>query len=426
MADAAVSAMEMPAEGILKRHVAAACIGNALEFYDFIVYTTFANQIGQALFPGDTPFKKLMLSLAGFGVGFLSRPLGGYVIGRYGDRVGRRPAMLLAFMLMGASILGMALVPSYATIGIAAPLLTVTFRLLQGFALGGNVGPTTAYLVEAARPEHRGFYCSLQFASQGLAVFVGGVIGTILSNLLDADSLASWGWRAAFLLGALVMPFGWYIRNHLPETFEKRAPEAPAASLMPHARDILLGFLMAGSATIGIYTLTNMTTYATTSLHMAVNLSFAATAIVGLGTLVFSPIGGALSDIYGRKLLSIWPRAVLAVAAIPLFFMIAGNRTAFWLLSATLLMTALNGIGNTASFASLTEALPKQSRSGAFGIVYALAISIFGGSTQPIETWLSHKTGNLLVPAWYLTAAMIVGVVAAALMRETAPAKVRT
>ncbi|MGD0190233.1 MAG: MFS transporter [Rhizomicrobium sp.] len=424
MANVAAVDVEAPAGGILKRHIAAACAGNALEFYDFIVYTTFAGQIGHALFPGRTEFEKLMLSLAGFGIGFLSRPLGGYVIGRYGDRAGRRPAMLLAFMLMGASILGMALVPSYAAIGIAAPLLAVTFRLVQGFALGGNVGPTTAYLIEAARPEQRGFYCSLQFASQGLAVFVGGLAGTILSNLLDAQSLASWGWRVAFLLGAVVLPFGFYIRNQLPETFESRAPDVASPSTNPgdHARIIVLGFLMAGSATIAIYTLTNMTTYASSTLHMAANVSFAATAIVGLGNMVFAAAGGALSDIYGRRPLSIWPRVVLALVTLPLFFMLDANRTAVWLLAATLVMTALNGLSTAAAFASLTEGLPKESRAGVFGVVYALAISIFGGTTQPIETWLSHVTANPLVPAWYLTAATILGVIALALTRETAPA----
>ena len=149
---------------VLRRHVFAATIGNALEFYDFTTYSFFAVQIGHALFPGRTPFENLMLSLAGFGAGFISRPLGGVVIGAYGDRAGRKPAMLLAFLLMGIGVVGLALVPTYAAIGMAAPVLAVTCRLLQGFALGGNVGPATAYLIEAATPERRGFYTSLQFA----------------------------------------------------------------------------------------------------------------------------------------------------------------------------------------------------------------------------------------------------------------------
>src|SRR5580692_201174 len=161
---------------ILHRHVAAAVIGNALEFYDFSTYAFFAAQIGRTFFPSHSPFVSLLSSLIVFGVGFVGRPVGAVVIGRYGDRAGRKPAMMVSFGLMGVALLGLAATPSFRTIGIAAPIIVLCLRLLEGFALGGEVGPTTAFLLEAAPPQHRGFYASLQFASQGFSALLSGLV----------------------------------------------------------------------------------------------------------------------------------------------------------------------------------------------------------------------------------------------------------
>jgi MFS family permease len=428
MVDVAVGEIEVPVAGVLKRHIAACVIGNALEFYDFTTYGFFAVQIGHALFPGRDPFFNLMLSLAGFGAGFISRPLGGIVIGAYGDRAGRKPAMLLSFFLMGIAILGLALVPSYATIGMAAPVLAVLFRLLQGFALGGDVGPTSAFLIEAAPPERRGFYASLQYASQGIAIAVGGLVGTILASTLDTANLEGWGWRLAFLLGAAVIPFGLYVRRSLPETFHPKN-ESRTLSERPHLRGhvrvIVLGLFMLASSTIAIYTLNNMTPYATAFLHMRVNVSFAATLVLGICTFLFSFPGGALSDKIGRWPVMVWPRVALLLAAWPLFFVLVSHRDALSLLGVTAVITALNALSGASGFVALAEALPKELRSGALAVIYALAISVFGGTTQLIETWLIHASGSVMAPAWYLIGATVVGVVAMSLMKETAPARMR-
>src|SRR5882724_217124 len=159
------------------RHVAAVTLGNALEFYDFTTYGFFAIYIGRTFFPSSTPGTSLLLSLATFGAGFLTRPVGAMVIGPLGDRIGRKPAMLFSFALMGLSMIGMALTPSYARIGVAAPILIVLFRLLQGFALGGEVGPTTAFLLEVAPPERRGFYTGFQSWTQDLSILISGLVG---------------------------------------------------------------------------------------------------------------------------------------------------------------------------------------------------------------------------------------------------------
>src|SRR5690348_4528985 len=188
-------AIAVPSRGLPARHIAAVAAGNALSFYDSLTYSFFAIQIGRAFFPSKDSTASLLLSLATFGAGFLTRPLGGLIIGRMGDRVGRKPAMILSFTLMGIALLGISLTPSYATIGVAAPICAVLFRMLQGFALGGEIGPTTVYLIEAAAPERRGFYNGLGAATQDGSVVAAGVVGVILSSLLSPTALDAYGWR---------------------------------------------------------------------------------------------------------------------------------------------------------------------------------------------------------------------------------------
>src|SRR5580698_2064890 len=209
---AVVTAQDELAAPISTRNVAAAVIGNWLEFYDFVVYTFFTLQIGDAFFPTHSDFGRLMLSLFTFGVGFAARPVGAVVIGRFADKVGRRPAMLLSFGLMGAALLGFVCVPTYRQIGMWAPILAVGCRLVQGFALGGEVGPTTAYLIEAAPLNQRGLFGAWQSASQSLASISGGAMGLLISVVLGAGQAHDWGWRLALAIGVLVLPFGLVIR----------------------------------------------------------------------------------------------------------------------------------------------------------------------------------------------------------------------
>ena len=264
------------------KQIAAVAAGNALEFYDFVTYSFFAVQIGRSLFPGDAT-QSLILSLATFGVGFVSRPLGGLIIGRMADRRGRKPAMILSFTLMGIGIVGLALTPSYAVAGVAASVLAVMFRLIQGFALGGEVGPNAAFLMEAAPPDRRGLYLSIHLATADAAVLVAGVVGLSLSSLMSAPMLDAWGWRIAFLVGASIVPFGLTLRRTLEETLpeEAKAP-APAGSLRPLLITAGAGMLILGAGTISNYTLAYLTTYAQDTLHMAVR--YAADSITRPGT----------------------------------------------------------------------------------------------------------------------------------------------
>jgi len=413
--------VEQVARPVPFRHVAAAVVGNALECYDFIVYSYFAVQIGRAFFPNHTAFVSLMLSLVAFGAGFISRPLGAVVIGRLGDRVGRKPAMLLSFGLMGASMLAMAITPTYAQIGLAAPLMVLAARLVQGFAIGGDIGSTTTFLLEAAPDGRRGLATAWQLATQGVAAVASGLVGLIIGQLFGAEGLQAWGWRAAFLLGALVLPFGLILRRGLPETLEASDPMRIAELASRHGRTIGLAFLIIGNINVSYYVLGYMTTYAVTTLGMAPAAAFGAPIVFGLCTLAFSLAGGALSDKIGRKPVMIWPRVALLLTAYPAYFLLARSRDPVSLLIVTGVLAALSQAAGAGALVAVTEALPRSARCLALSVIYASAAAVFGGLTQPALAWLLHNTQGGLAPAYLLIAATAVGLVAIIAMPETAP-----
>jgi MHS family citrate/tricarballylate:H+ symporter-like MFS transporter len=406
------------------RHVVAVAAGNALGFYDFLVYSYFAPQIGHTFFPATDPFISLLLSYVPFTLSFFMRPVGAVVLGTLGDRVGRKPALVLSFLLMGAGIVGLALTPSYARIGYAAPLLVLVFRLVQGFALGGEVGPTTAYMLEAAPPERRGLYASFQATTQDFAVLCAGLVGFALANELTPIQLQDWGWRVAMLLGASIVPFVLIARNNLGETYAMQAEAAPPPEeYRPHLRLAMLGLIIIGSGTILSYLLNYMTTYAQVTLHTAANVAFAATIVNGGVSLVFDTISGWLSDRYGRKPVMIIPGALLVLSAVPVFLWIVMAKTTFAFLGGVAIIAVLGGLSQPPVLVALTEAFPRHIRSRGLATVYAVAIATFGGGTQPALAALIKFTGNPIAPAWVLAAASAIGVAAMFLLPETAPVK---
>jgi MHS family citrate/tricarballylate:H+ symporter-like MFS transporter len=402
---------------LTKSQIAAVAAGNALEFYDFVTYAFFATQIGRALFPGDAS-SKLLLSLATFGVGFLSRPLGGLIIGRMADRRGRKPAMILSFTMMGLSMTGLALTPSYAAFGIAAPILAVIFRLLQGFALGGEVGPNIAYLVEAAPPNRRGFYISLNFASADGAVMVAALVGFGLASVMTGPQLEAWGWRIAMLIGASIVPFGLRLRRTLVETLQTHSAPEVGTSGRPVFLLALAGLFVIAGATISNYTLEYLTTYAQATLHMPVPTAFSATIIFGLIGVAGDLCGGLLADRFGPKRVLVVPWTLLILSIVPVFYMLNEARTADALLMATATLTTLHILGSSPAVLLFVQALPARVRAGAVGIVYALAIAIFGGSTQFLETLLIRWTGDPVAPGWYMMGAVIIALTGALLIPE--------
>lgn len=421
-------------DSLTGRAILAATIGNALEFYDFVTYSFFAIQIGHAFFPTQSAYSGLMLSVATFGAGFLTRPIGGLVIGAYSDRVGRRPAMMLSFGMMGSAIIVLALTPSYAAIGPAAPIIVILARLAQGFSLGGEVGPTTAYLMEAAASDKRGLAVSWQPTSQAVAATAGALAGLILSKTLSPAALDAWGWRIAFLIGAVTLPFGLWLRSALPETLRPTEPHAERTSAAPpklrdvvreHRRIVLLGLLVLASGTILTYVTDYMTTFAEDTLHTSDGVAFAATVVgnaLGIGSSIY---GGWLSDRFGRRPIMIWPQLLTLVITYPIFAWIVEARSAFALLGGIGLLSFVGSFSYSAFFVALAETLPIRVRGVLFATIYAVAIAAFGGTAQLVVTWLIHVTGNPMAPGWYMLFATAVGLIAMAMIEETAPIKAR-
>ncbi|MDE2254633.1 MAG: MFS transporter [Betaproteobacteria bacterium] len=402
--------------------VAAAVAGNALEFYDFVTYAFFAVYIGNSLFPQHTAYISLLMSVGVFGIGFLARPLGGVVFGLMGDRIGRRASLIVTIVLMTAGTLGVALTPSFSTIGIAAPVIVVIARLLQGLALGGEIGPSSAFLVESAPAGKRGLYASWQLGSQGAGILVAGLMGVLFSRVLSHADMLAWGWRVPFLIGLLIVPLAMYMRRAMPETLHSvpmahttprhRASTAPGKLVV-----IAVGVILGG--TVSTYVGNYMTTYAITALKMPAAVAMGATVAVGLFTLVFSIVGGWLCDRYGRKPIMFWPRVLAAVATVPAFLLLNAVPTPLTLVLVSAFLAALTAISGAASLVAIPEAFARRHRALGLGVAYAVGVSIFGGTTQFIITWLIHATGNPVAPAWYVTIASIVTAIAMLAMPET-------
>ncbi|HET7250175.1 MAG TPA: MFS transporter [Gemmatimonadales bacterium] len=416
------------------RHVMAVYVGNGLEFYDFLTFSYFAVYISRTFYPGGNPSTALLATLATFGAGFLTRPIGAIVIGGMGDRIGRKPAMVFSFTLMGVAIVGLALTPSYATIGPWAPAIVLLFRLVQGFALGGEVGPTTAFMAEAAPPHRRGLYLSMQYATQDFAVLTAGIVGTSLAAVLNEQQLQHWGWRLALLLGASIVPFGIMLRRTLPETLERPVAQATAVArdlrprrerMRPYLAIVVFGLMMLTAGTIGSYTLSYMTTYALDTLRLPATISFSLIILNGGLSVVFEATSGLLSDRFGRKPVMIVPGVLLALSILPCFWVIDHVRSVWALYGAESVMVMFAAVSSVPVIVTITETLPAHIRSGAVATIYAFAISIFGGSTQFVIKWLIDRTHNPLAPAYYWTCAAVLGLIAMALVAESAPRKRR-
>ena len=420
--EAFVRAGGSPAATLSLGSTVALVVGNALEFYDFIAYAFFAVYIGQAFFPATTPLSSLLLSVAVFGVGFIARPLGGWIIGAFADRAGRRPAMLLTILLMAVGTAGLAFTPPAETIGVAAPVIIVACRLIQGFALGGELGPVTAFLIESAPAHRRGLNTSWQLASQSLAGLTAGSLGLSLSLVLTQGQMQAWGWRVPFALGLLIVPLGIYLRGRMPETNPPQGTgqrgHAGTAVREPWGV-MVLGILLVLGGTVSTYLGLYMTSYAITTLNMPRSHAAAASVAVGLATTVLAPLGGWLSDRIGRRPTMIWSRVAATVLTVPAFELLLAHPSTTMLVVVSGFLASLAAISGVASMTAMLEMLSRSTRARGMGIVYAIGVTVFGGTTQAIATWLIGVTGSPMAPAWYATAASVVTATAMLFVPET-------
>ena len=393
------------------RLIAACTIGNALEFYDFVVFSFFARSIGALFFPAQDPAAQLLLSFATYGVGFFLRPLGGVVLGAYADRAGRKKATVLTLMLMAAGTGMVGLAPVYATAGVFGALVVLAGRLLQGFSAGGEVGASTTLLAEHAPKDRRGFFGAWQLASQGLAVLVAAAMAFAVTNLLTPAEVAAWGWRVPFLLGILIVPVGLWLRRALEETHanEADARTRSISSLQVALRQFPVrilagvGLVIGGTAANAVIVL-YMATYAVTQLHMTPTAGLLAGITAGLVTLIAAPIGGALSDRLGRKPVMLASYLLIFVLIYPAFLTLNASPTLGTLLTVVGALAVLNAVGGATVIITLAEIFPVEVRATGMSLVYALGVAIFGGFGQFIVTWLIQATGSPIAPAWYVMA----------------------
>ena len=403
------------------QQIAAAVIGNALEWYDFIIFGLMTFVISRLFFPGESEYASLLLTTATFGAGFFMRPVGGVLLGIYADRKGRKPALLLIIILMTGAIGMIGFAPTYATIGVAAPLIIVLARLLQGFTTGGEFASATSFLIESAPAHRRGFYGSWQMVGQGLAVLFGVLLGALLTRNLAPEALDSWGWRVPFLLGLIIGPVGLFIRRHLQETepfLEARGAgtirQRLDTTLATHLKEVLVCLGVTASGTISFYViLLYMPTFARTQLHLPLDQAFVA-QVIGLACMiVLTPLSGALSDRIGRKPIIIAALTLYFVLVYPLFSWLYDNPSFGNLVIVQVVLCSLLGIffGPTSTIAA--EQFPARARSTGLGISYNLAVLIFGGFAQFFVTWLIEATSSPIAPSFYVMFGAAIGLVAA-------------
>ncbi len=420
-ASASIALSPPYSRGHTVRVIAAASIGNALEWFDLLVYAYFAVTISKVFFPSSDATVSLLLAFGTFGVSFLVRPLGAIVLGAYADRAGRKAALLASILLMTLGTGLMAIMPGYEEIGVAAPIMVLVARLMQGFSVGGEFGSATAFLVEHTT-DRKGFFASWQWASQGLTALLASGFGVVLTTWLSPDQLLGWGWRLPFLFGLLIGPVGLYIRRHAAETPEfarAKTMPSPLRHLLAHQKARLA--LAVGAAVISNssnYMILYMPTYAIKELGLPQSVGFIATLIgaIVLGTV--APLAGHLSDKIGRTRIMLAMTALFLVTAYPLFGFLAAHAALAIMILVVAWMSLLKAGYSGVLPALLSELFPTETRGLGMSLGYCISVTIFGGFAPFISTWLIEVTGTKLAPSFYLMATALLSLTALLVVRS--------
>lgn len=394
--------------------VAAAAAATALETYDFVVYGFVAATIGRVFFPAKDPLTSLLSSFAVFGVGFLARPLGGVVIGRIADVRGRKTALMLSVLLMAIGTLLTGLVPGYAQIGALAPFLIVTARLLQGFAYGGGAGSGITFVVEWASQGRRGLYGGLQQCGVMAGGLAGSLIAALCIMLIAKAPFDVWGWRIPFILGALILPLGLYMRNHVGETpifvdVEGRRPARGEYRLVQIGQ--AFGITMLWTSATYIF-LSYMPTFTTDYIHLASDLSLWANSLGLSAVLVAIPLFGYLSDRIGRRPILMATSAAFVLLPYPMLRFAISHGSFGTVCVIQIIFGALLAAMFAVCPATLSEIFPTRNRTILISVSYGVAVAIFGGFAPFVVIWLIRDTGSVMAPAFYVMAnAVVTGIV---------------
>ncbi|BBB95951.1 MHS family citrate/tricarballylate:H+ symporter-like MFS transporter [Bradyrhizobium japonicum] len=394
--------------------------GNFLEQFDFFLFGFYAQAIAKAFFPSENETAALLNAFGVFWLGALMRPVGAVVLGAYIDRIGRRKGLIVTLSIMAIGTVVIALCPSYATIGIAAPIIVLIARLLQGFSAGVELGGVSVYLAEIATPGNRGFYTSFQSASQQVAIFVASILGFVLSESMPAATVASWGWRIPFFVGCLIIPVIFFLRRTLEETpaflAMKKHPTASEvfASAIANWRIVVLGMMIAVLTTTTFYFVTVYTpTFGKTVLKLSTQDALLVTLLVAVTNFIWNPVGGAVSDRIGRKPVLLAIAGLSLITAYPALHWLVTNPSFGKMLAVEMMFSFYFGVYSGTMLGCLVEIVPAHVRTTCFSLAFALAAGLFGTFTPFASTWLIQQTGDKASPGYWLMCAAALGIVAA-------------
>lgn len=394
--------------------------GNFLEQFDFFLFGFYASAIAKAFFPAENDAAALLNTFGVFWLGALMRPIGAIVLGAYIDKIGRRLGLIVTLGIMAIGTVVIAFCPTYASIGVAAPIIVLAGRLLQGFSAGVELGGVSVYLSEIATPGNRGFYTSFQSSSQQVAIFVAALLGFGLSELMPAATVAEWGWRIPFFIGCLIIPFIFVLRRTLEETpaflsMKKHPTTAEVfASAAANWRIVLLGMLMATLTTVTFYFVTVYTpTFGKTVLKLTSHDSLLVTLMVAVTNFIWNPVGGAVSDRIGRKPVLLTIAILSLLTAYPALHWLIVAPTFGKMLAVEMMFSFYFGVYSGTMLGALVEVVPAHVRTTCFSLAFALAAGLFGTFTPFASTWLIQHTGDKASPGYWLMCAAACGIVAA-------------
>jgi MHS family proline/betaine transporter-like MFS transporter len=407
--------------GAATRLIIASSVGNALEFYEILVYGYFAVTIAKVFFPSADEALSILVTLGTFGASFLARPVGALFLGAYGDRKGRKKALTLSILLMTVGTGLMTIMPSYGSVGLLAPILVVAARLLQGFSVGGEFASSTAFLVEH-RPDRAGFFASWQWSSQGFAAVIATGFGVLLTGTISAADLQSWGWRIPFGFGLLIGPVGYYIRSRLPETPEfltAGEARAPLRDLFVDQWDRLLfttGAVIA--STSSQYMLVYMPVYAIRELHLPQSTGFiAALAAAALQTVVV-PFVGIWVDRVGQVRIMIAAAVLFILTSYPAFVLLDAHASLAVLIAMVCWLGFLKSLFSGALPSLMAKIFPVSTRVSGMSLAYNIAVPIFGGFAPFFAQSLVDLTGSKLSPSYYMIATALLSLVSLIALRR--------
>ncbi|MDR6406663.1 MFS transporter [Paraburkholderia terricola] len=410
---------EPPSSRLTARMVGTVVIANALEFFDYFAYATFAAFITQAFFTQEPHARGALLAFGIFAAGFLSRPIGALLIGAYADTAGRKPALLLTSALITIGTLGVAVVPTHATLGSYAPFLVLCCRVLQGVAIGGEMGSASALLVESCAPARKALYAGCLMAGQGLALVVAGSLGIVMYGFLQAGQIAQWGWRLPFALAAALIPVQIALRRRIQETWQPGRQRTPLReSVTLYRREWLIAIVLIFGGTVPTYVATYVSSFGLAGVRPTIHASFVTTLAVGAVTLVLSVAGGWLADRVGHLSMVVISRGLTMAAVLPAFHFAALHHDALTLACVVALFAGLSALGGGPSIVVILNMFPVRGRAVAMSLVYAIGVALFGGTAPFVVASVDLFTGGHLAAAWYIFFSSAVTVLTVCVMRE--------